>query len=138
MSDALVAVLHTAQIGGKSVRLFRSPLEGPDFPWHSVDDLHLALGFPRDLRRELKTKLQREWREEVRTIATSGGITTIAPHPMAQGLIAAADDVGCAPYTAGDDYARAGAKALGMITAGMPPAALVAYSVAAFHRGGGL
>lgn len=134
----LVAVLHVGRIGAHDVRFFRSPLTGADLPWHSTDDLHVSLSFPRDLRRKFRTMLQRDWAPNVRTVATRGGLTTIAPHPMAQGLISAADDIGCAPYSAEDDYAQAAGEALRVITAGMTPNDAVAYSLAAFKCGGGM
>lgn len=134
----LAMVLHTGQVAGRGVRFFRSPLSGPDFPWHSVDDLQAALRFPRDLRRHFRTVLQRDWGGNVRTIATRGGVTTIAPHPMAQGLIDALAEFGGPPSGAADDYAQAVAEALQTITASMPPEASAAYALAAFQRGGGL
>ncbi len=91
---AVISSLHSGPICGREVRFFRSPLAGPDFPWHSVDDLHLALNFPRELRRHFKAMLQRDWGGKIRTIATRRGVTTIAPHPMAQGLIESLEDFG--------------------------------------------
>lgn len=130
--------LHSGLICGRQVRFFRSPLSGPDFPWHSVDDLHLALNFPRELRRHFKAMLQRDWGGKVRTIATRRGVTTIAPHPMAQGLIESLEDFGGPPSGAADDYARTAGEALQTLTASMPPDEAVRYSMAAFNRGGGL
>ena len=135
---ALTPVLLTGNVGDHPLRLFRSPLHGPDAVWHSVDDLHLALRFSRDLRRTFKAKLQQDWAANVRTVATPSGVTTIAPHPMAQGLIDSAVDFGCAPPGAYDQYVRAAAQAFGLIVANMPPTEAVAFSIAAYQRGGGM
>lgn len=134
----ITPVLHVGQVGDHPLRFFRSPLDGPDVPWHSVDDLHACLRFSRELRRTLRASLQKSWAASIRTIATESGVTTIAPHVMAQGLIGAAEEVGCAPYTAEQDYARAGGYALGLVTGCMSPLEVVAFVSAAYHRGGGL
>lgn len=64
---------------------------------------------------------------------------TLAPHFMAQGAIGAGEEIGCAPYEAEIDYARAGAKALSILTAslGLQGMESVVYAAEAFRRGGG-
>lgn len=109
---SLTSILHTADVNGKPVRFFRSPQQGPDFPWHVADDLFLALGFPRSVRKEFQRKLKADHAGQVRTVATSDGIVTIAPHYMAQGAVGAGIDIGCTPLSAEASYAKAGVAAL--------------------------
>jgi hypothetical protein len=134
---ALTPVLDTGQIDGKEVRFFRSPSSAPDFPWHATDDLHVALGFPRDLRRQFAQKLRAGWAKDVRTVATSSGLVTIAPHFMAQGMIGAAEEVGCGPYTASTDYARAVAGAMKLLAGDLHGQAFLDFILAAARTGGG-
>lgn len=135
----LLKPLHVATVAGERVRFFNPPTGAPDFPWHVADDLFVALRFPRAVRRHLQQSLRAEHASSIRTVATSEGIVTLAPHFMAQGVIGAGEEIGCAPYEAEIDYARAGAKALGVLTASMGLQGMdsVAYAAEAFRRGGG-
>jgi len=110
----LTAALHTADLLGVPVRFFRSPRQGADFPWHAADDLFQALSFPRAVRREFQHRLKADHARDVRTVATSDGIVTIAPHYMAQGAIGAAVEIGCAPASAEGAYGLAGVAALNL------------------------
>lgn len=133
----LTPILHTATVAGRPVRFVASPLSGPDFPWHVAEDLFLALRFPRPVRREFQQRLQGKFSSEVRTVATATGIVTICPHYMAQGSIGAGEEIGCAPYEAAGDYARAGAAAMTALTKGLGLSGLdsVVYACDAFKRG---
>lgn len=133
----LTPILHTATVAGKPVRFVASPLTGPDFPRHVAEDLFLALRFPRAVRREFQQRLQDRFSGEVRTVATTTGIVTICPHYMAQGGIGAGEEIGCAPYEAAGDYARAGAAALTVLTNSLGLSGLdrVVYAADAFKRG---
>jgi len=133
----LTPILHTATVAERPVRFVAPPLTGPDFPWHVAEDLYLALRFPRAVRREFQQRLQDKFSSEVRTVATATGIVTICPHYMAQGCIGAGEEIGCAPYEAAGDYARAGAAALSALTNGLGLSGLesVAYACEAFKRG---
>lgn len=133
----LTPILHAATIAGKTVRFVAPPNPGPDFPWHVADDLFVALRFPRPVRREFQQRLQGKFSGEVRTVATATGIVTICPHYMAQGSIGAGEEIGCAPYEANGDYARAGAAALTALTTGLGLNGIesVAYVCEAFKRG---
>lgn len=136
---ALTPILHEAIVAGVRVRFFRPPTSSPDFPWHVADDLFAALRFPRPVRRHFQQQLRAQHAGRIRTVATSEGIVTLAPHFMAQGAIGAGEEIGCAPYEAEIDYARAGAKALSILTAslGLQGMESVAYAAEAFRRGGG-
>lgn len=95
----LVAPVRTGSLCEKPLRFFKAPLPGPHLPWHAPDDLHRCLGLPRDLRRHFQQRLQSsDWKKDVRTVATSDGVVTIAPHWIAQGMIGAMIDVGRADY----------------------------------------
>lgn len=133
----MIAVLYIGKINGGDVRFFRSPVQGPDLPWHSIDDLHEALKLPRDLRRHFKRRLQGEWKKDVRTVATAGGITTIGPHFMAQGLIGSMVEMGIATTKTEVEYAMAGGEAMKLdMPPGMSPAQRVAQAIAAFQGQG--
>jgi hypothetical protein len=87
--SAMTAIpLHVARVGGHQLRFFQSPMNDgcPDFPWHSVDDLHRCLGLNREQRKFFLHKLKAK-HNEVRTVATAEGIITVAPHFMAQGTV---------------------------------------------------
>lgn len=133
---SLQTTLHTADVNGKPVRFFRSPQQGPDFPWHVADDLFLALGFPRPVRKEFQRKLKADHADQVRTVATSDGIVTIAPHYMAQGAIGAGIDIGCTPPTAESSYAVAGLAGLKLILAerGLSGEAALRFTLDAARR----
>lgn len=133
----LLKLLNTGQVAGKRLAFFRSPLTGPDFPWHAADDLYAALRFPADFRRHFQQMLQEQHGSLIRTVATVKGIVTICPHYMAQGVIAAGQEIGCAPAEAELDYGRAAAAAMTSLTdeLGLSEFDRVAYAAAAFKRG---
>lgn len=133
----IVSPLHTAGLGKSTLRFFRSPNVGADFPFHCHDDLVACLGLPRELRRFFKRKIAADWKADIRTIATPDGIVTIAPHFMAQGLIGAAIDTRSAPSSFDEDYAKAAADALKIVTTGWSADETVAYLIEAFNRQGG-
>jgi hypothetical protein len=81
---AFVSPIHTGRLNGQPVRFFKGPTGGPELPWHAVDDLYRALGLPRAVRRQLLRMTQETWRQELRTVATTDGVVTIAPHDVAQ------------------------------------------------------
>jgi len=76
--------------------MFASPLyeqhRQADLPWHSADDLRRILRIDGELRDVLQRRMKADW-DEVRTVATENGITTIAPHFMAEGLIEAMEEM---------------------------------------------
>lgn len=135
---ALTPILHEAMIAGVRVRFFKPQAGSPDFPWHVADDLFAALRFPRPVRRHFQQRLRAEHASSIRTVATSEGIVTLAPHFMAQGAIGAGEEIGCAPYDAELDYARAGAAALTKLTnlLGLHGMESVEYACEAARRGG--
>lgn len=134
---SIVTPISTGSVNGKSVRFFRSPLDGPDMPWHSVDDLYVALAFSRQLRRHFKQMLQGTWRNDVRTVATAEGITTIAPHYMAQGLIGSLEHFQPEGAVLRDrEYQLAASRAMTVITQGMAPSMALDFVMQAFKRTG--
>jgi hypothetical protein len=114
--------LHVGIVGGRPLRFFRSPLSKidgrPDMPWHAVEDLHRCLGLNREQRKIFLRKL-RKWREP-QTVPTADGLTTIAPHFMAQGVVDAMVEVGQVSAAIRDDYDHAGAKATEKLIAATP------------------
>jgi hypothetical protein len=108
----MIEPIHIATIGGHQLRFFRRPINDgkPDFPWQSIDDLSLCLGFNREQRRVFLRKLKEFGGTQ--TVATVDGIVTIAPHYMAQGCTDAMVDEGMVPDSACTAYVLAEAEAM--------------------------
>jgi len=119
---SIITPIHTGTIGAAPVRFFKAPLPLPHLPWHCHDDLLRALGLPRPLRRHMQQVLQKHWGHDLKTVATSDGVVTIAPHYAAQGLLGAAVDVGVGANLE-MEYARQAAEALKALASHLPPAA---------------
>lgn len=87
----IIEPLLVHEIDGMPLRMFASPLyqkhRQADFPWHSVDDLRRILRFDQDIDRLFQRRLKTDWPDDVRTIATSDGITTIGKHYIAMGML---------------------------------------------------
>ena len=130
----IIEPIHVATINGKPLRFFRSPNNDgrPDFPWHSVDDLMLCVGLPRDKRRYLKNA---HFKAGARVVATADDIVTIAPHVQAQGFLDAMVETGRTTPAVKDDYTWACKEALDKLipefTSGDE---LIKWTAAAFHR----
>jgi hypothetical protein len=129
----VVTPIHTAPLGKSTVRFFRSPLASPDLPWHVPDDLAACMGLPRAARREFRHMLMSgPFKADVRVVATTGGIVTIAPHSQAQGLIGGAIDAGMHGGPAFlEAYIAAAIVAWKALTADLPPLAAVELAIAA-------
>ena len=88
---SIIEPILVHEIDGLPLRMFASPLyqkhRQPDFPWHSVDDLRQILRLDADLDQAFQRRLKSDWPEDVRTVATSDGITTIGRHYMAMGML---------------------------------------------------
>lgn len=88
--------LHIADVEGHTVRFFRSPVyertKEPDFPWHCIDDLWPIFIGSSDAVEFARRKLRSAWKEP-KTIAVEDGLVTIAPHFMAEGMIAAIEEM---------------------------------------------
>jgi hypothetical protein len=104
--------IYMAKIGTGELRFFASQSPDDPRPWHSQDDLLFCMGLPRALRRRFQAmNKQREFAGQWTTAKTPDGVTTIAAHDMALGLMAAvARANGIAP-TFQASYAQAFAKA---------------------------
>jgi hypothetical protein len=130
--SVILAPIHTAALGNSTLRFFKSPLAGPDLPWHVHDDLAACLGLPRDARRQFRQKLiGGPFKGDVRTVATASGIVTIAPHFAAQGLIGAAMQIGLASHALEAEYVAAAIASFRVITGDLPPMAALELAIAA-------
>lgn len=138
MNIGVISPLHTEAVGVGNIRYFRAPLKGPQQPWHSVEDLYRSMALPRDLRRHFLAKMKTEQRESVRLIQTPDGATTIAPHYMAQGFIAAMREVGEEPPGFEMAYVHGIVAATKVLTEGMSPADSLNYAIAAFRESNGI
>lgn len=133
MSD-LVKPVFTGNLNGHRLRFFKAPTDQPQLMWHSWDDLVASASLPRSMRREFKRKLQDDYGAEVRTVATAEGITTIAPHYMAQGFIGSMMELGFAPPSTDMSYTLQSVEAWNALTANLPDRASRDLLVAAYRN----
>lgn len=88
----ITSSIHRDDVFGSQLRYFSSPIydetNQPDMPWHVFDDLMRILELDQEATTYLLRKLRGDW-PEPRTVATSEGLLTIAPHFMAEGLLMA-------------------------------------------------
>lgn len=127
-------LLATHNINGRPVRFFRPPVDEPDFPWFSYDDLMLAMGLGRQPRRLIARDLRNNWGDQITTAMCGGSITTVAPHFMAQGLLEALVSAGHADPSLLAEYQEAGAEALKELTGHLSPAELMPWVAEALRR----
>ena len=133
MSD-LVKPVYTGTLNGHRLRFFKAPTDQPQLMWHSWDDLVASASLPRSMRREFKKKLQGDYGAEVRTVATAEGITTIAPHHMAQGFIGSMMELGFAPPSTDMSYTLQSVEAWNALTANLTDRASRDLLVAAYRN----
>jgi hypothetical protein len=123
------------------LRHFASPLYAnhrrADMPWHSADDLRAVLRLPDEVREVFQRKMKSDW-EEVRTVATPDGITTIAPHFMAEGMIEfVLDNPGIMPEDVAKRvrgaYRRATTASMRLMVAHLPPMERMFFALAAME-----
>lgn len=147
MRQGLVSPILEGELPGGRLRYFASPLyrahRQADMPWHSIDDLWpLVLGVDADEAFRIgKGRLRSDW-SEPRTVATPGGVVTIAPHFMAEGLIEAAIDL--APPSRREwltklrgSYRRQCTEAMKLMTAHLPPMGKLVFALEAMERPAG-
>lgn len=137
--------LLEAEHDGNLLRLFKSPLHvrhnQADMPWHSTDDLRRLAGFPDPDDRNFLYLLRQDWREP-ETIATADGITTIAPHFMAEGIIGAMlknPDLFSRERVVAVRafYRRSQTEALKLLTRHLHPVEKLIFALAAMETGNG-
>jgi hypothetical protein len=125
--------LHTATIRGHQLRFFHTPNNDgrPDLPWHCSDDLYRCMGLTRKERRYLQRRFTN--RNVFKTVATTGGLVTIAPHCVAQGATSAWNEIGGTDIE--NEYALESALACKRLTAGLVfPEQLLPWLAAALKR----
>lgn len=133
----IITPVHIAPVCGHPVRFFRSPRAGPDLPWHAVEDLYAAARLPGELRRRMM-RMTRSFEGGVDsvTIATTEGPLVIGAHSLAQGFIGALQEIDLLPDGFGQQYTRAGAQTLGVLTASLSLEEVVAFVSAAAKKAG--
>lgn len=130
----LVEPIHVGQVNGQPVRFFASHLDRPDWPHHAIDDLHKALGMPRELRRKLVRVAHKAFGQWMRTVAIEGdggGLVTLAPNQSAQVVFENLNSLGYPNPELFDEFADAACEAANVVTAAMPPEVAVRYMAAA-------
>lgn len=131
----LVTPIHIGNLNGLPLRFFRAPFKEPHLPWHAPDDLHACLAFPPLLRKDFQQRLQStEWAKDVRPVATTMGIVTIAPHWMAQGLLGSVIQLGLAQPSIELDYAVQAGDAINVLTGHLPDEAAFHLMCTAFRN----
>ncbi|TXN06695.1 hypothetical protein FV222_04845 [Methylobacterium sp. WL103] len=85
--SGVVFPIHIGELNGKLLRFFKAPTDEPQLVWHAWDDLVACASLPRDLSERFQRSMRRDYPDGVRTIGTTEGILTIAPHWMALGFI---------------------------------------------------
>ena len=135
---SVISPIHIEAIGVGNVRFFAPPLGGREFPRPSIDDLFAAMALGRKRSEHFRRSMQDgEWATNSKTIATADGITVIAQHFIAQGLIDAMTQVGRCPPDLYWTYAKGGGVALDKLTDGWSKDAIMAYLRDALAIGGG-
>lgn len=127
----LVSPIYIATINGVAVRFFKGPGAEPEYPWHAADDLFMACSLSRDHRRFFLRATQEIPGNVIRTVATSKGVVTIAPHYVAQGFLAAVVETRGVPMRIETAYTRAAAKAMDLLVGDLGPQASLGFVIAA-------
>lgn len=120
---SLAAPLHIGRLNDRPLRFFRAPVSGNQLPWHAWEDMQACLDLAPDIRAYFRRCLMEDWASDVRTVATSEGIVTIAPHWMAQGIIGAIGEIKGTEPTWSIAYTGQMVAAWGVLTGDMPASA---------------
>ena len=126
--------LHDATTSYGRIRYHRPPHDEPDFAWVNLDDIMRMLKMPMGLRIEMLRAIQEDWKEDLKTIATSEGIVTICPHYMIQGLFDAWIQEGFAGNDILKTYLAEGMRASKKLTEGWSTEDRRAFMFAALTR----
>lgn len=132
--SSLLAPVHTGCLNGRPLRFFRAPTSGTQLPWHAWEDMQACLDLSHDLRGHFRRCLMEDWASDVRTIATAEGIVTIAPHWMAQGVVAAIGEIRGTEAALTMAYQEQMFGAWQKLTGDMPPAASMGLLAEAIGR----
>lgn len=138
---ALSEPVHVGTVNGKRLRFFRGPSPEPRMPFHAHADLLECLELPPEVKTVLTRKLINHWKDDIKSVATTEGIVTIAPHYVAQGLISSAMmlESGTSNEVVKNGYEKEGAKALGVLankaTGDLGVEARLRFSLAAVENG---
>lgn len=135
---SIVQPIHDAVIGEGVLRFFKAPLPHVHLPWHSWDDINTCLSVPRDLRQYLLSRLKEDHGGDVRTVATARGITTIAPHWMAQGIISSMIELHRADITFELAYTRGVVAAWEKMMGPLSPGESIETLCSAYRNSNGL
>lgn len=136
--NALIAPIHIGVLNDRSLRFFKAPLTGPHLPWHAWDDIVTCIGLPRSLRRHMQKSLRADYAQAIKTIATTDGIVTIAPHWMAQGFLGSMIELKQVRSSIEFEYAKQAVDAWNAQTGDLSPAANIDLMCAAFRNTNGV
>lgn len=74
-------------INGQQIRFYPSPLPGPDYPWHVLDDLMLSVDMPDWWRRTAVKKFSTAWPEHCRVMETASGPVVLCSSFCGRGFL---------------------------------------------------
>jgi hypothetical protein len=132
---SIVKPLATALVNGRPVRYFRSPLDGPEFPWHVFLDLHAAMRLPDDMQEHfLRMMRSGPYRNDTRVLATPDGPAVITPHYVAQGFMRGMEELGQMPPDFEIDYCKGLSDAIDAQASGLACAARFELVIAMGRR----
>jgi hypothetical protein len=123
-----------ATINGVSVRFFRSPQQGYDFPWSCFTDLMEAAKLKEEHQLFFLRMVRNTHGNDTRVVPTSRGPVVLAPHFMAQGAIHAMEELGFVSSKFEDEYCHGLAEAVSAVVAHLPPVARFDAAIAMAQR----
>jgi hypothetical protein len=140
MTTHISTPIHIATVNGKPLRFFRSPMEGPDFPWFAFNNLMLCFAVTAEVKNVVMSKfVASEWRGHSRLVVDDAGEEIIiCPHFMARGLLGAMEQNDFVRKGALETYLQAWTDALKQLTADLPIGSpeWLAWMKQAVSRGG--
>lgn len=136
----VIEPVHIAAVGLGNVRFFESLLPGPHLIWFAHEDLLVAAGLSRPMRRGFEAMLKQDYRDVIKPVMTPDGPATLAPHYLAQGFVDAMEEVGRMPAGFAMAYTRAAADAMGAITRslGLSGMDAINHTIAAYRNSNGI
>jgi hypothetical protein len=127
--------LHIAHVGKGTLPFFKGPSPNPEVPYHAHGHLVACLGVSDAIQEKFRHALANgPFKDDVRVIATTDGILTVAPHAAALGLIAGAIEARVVDQEFQHSYIAAVSQALEILAGDLPPMAAFDFAMAAIRN----